>query len=233
MTSNWLFFIGDVPWKTIGGNMFGINAQFLKEGFTGWLSLLWLHPHQADRIVHLGTDSESKHKVVYQGPYTSRSTTKPHGAWSFHPNIENYPSAVEPGSLVLVVKFHFRGEEEEALETLFGRVRGTTNVFIAMGTNVPAVGVRIYQDEEILAMRDFHIHAIVLGEVHEGLKAFMGGLGARQSHRLFELGHSRWVAFAYSGIRHSCSPFKGHTSLYSDIRHLKGIRTCITALMVQ
>ena len=164
--------IGDGPWKTIGGDMFGINAQFLKEGFTGWLSLLWLHPNQAERIVHLGHDSEAVQKVVYQGPYTSSSTTKPHGAWSFHPRIENYPSAVEPGSLVLVVKVHFRGEEEQALETLFGRVRGTTNVFTAIGTNVPAVGVRIYQDEEITAMRDFHIHAIVLGEVHDGLKAF-------------------------------------------------------------
>ena len=128
-------------------------------------------PGHPERIVHLGHDSESEQKVVYHGPYNSSRATKPHGAWSFHPKVENYPSAVEPGSLILVVKFHFRGEDKHAQETLFGRVRGTTNVFIAIGTVVPVVGLRIYQDEEIAAMRNFHIHAIVLGDIHDGIRA--------------------------------------------------------------
>jgi hypothetical protein len=113
---------------------------------------------------------ESEQKVVYQqGVY--HAGTKPHGAWNFHPRVKNYPSAVEPGSLVLAVKFHCRGEDEHARQTLFGRVRGTTNVLIAIGTIVEPVGLRIYQDEEITAMRNFHIHAIVLGDTNDCIMA--------------------------------------------------------------
>jgi hypothetical protein len=164
-----IVFTEGAPWKTIAGDAFGTGTQLLSKGFVGCISLLWAHPNRPGRVVHLGHDWDSGPKVVYrQSPY--HAGTKPHGAWGFHPSVDNFPSAVEPGSLILAVRLHHKGEDEKTQQTLFGRVRGTTNVFIAIGTIVEQIGIRIYQDAEIAAMRDFHIHAIVLGDADEGLK---------------------------------------------------------------
>ena len=140
-----------------------------RKDFSTFMSLLWLHPNQPEKYVHLGYDRDSKPKVVFQR--VGDAGTNPHGAWNLHPFVSDrcgapysYPSAVDPKSPVLAVRFNCRGVEVHSSETLLGRVRVTLNVFVAIGTVVDGVGIRIYQDEEIAAMRDFHIHAVVLGD---------------------------------------------------------------------
>ena len=130
------------------------------------MSLLWLHPNQPERYVHLGFDRDSKSKVVFHRD--GDAGTNPHGSWTLHPVVSDrcgapytYPSAVDPKSPMLAVRFNSRGVEEHSEQTLLGRIRGPLSVFIAIGTVVHGVLIRIYQDEEITAMCDFHIHAYV------------------------------------------------------------------------
>ena len=167
------------PWKTIAGNAFGTDTQLLRtaiEGdafgtdtqvpgmdFKGELSLLWAHPGQPSKIVTLGHDTADVPKVVYRYiPYYRG--TEPHGVWCFRPAVTNFPSSVEPGSSsILAVTFHHQGKEALQQQTFFGLVGGTKNVFIAVGTDVVGVGPRFYQNKEIVAMKEYHILAIILG----------------------------------------------------------------------
>jgi hypothetical protein len=155
--------------RAIAGDAFGTDTQVLSKDFVGCINLLWAHPNRPSQVVTLGHDTDSVPKVVYRhNPY--HEGTKPHGVWSFHAAVANFPSSVEPESSILAVRFHHQGVDARTQQTLFGLVRGTANVFIAIGTNVENVGVRIYQDPELAAMRDFHIHAIVLGGAEEASK---------------------------------------------------------------
>jgi hypothetical protein len=174
------------PWKTIAGNAFGTDTQLLRRAiagdafgtdtqvpgkdFVGELSLLWAHPGQPSKIVTLGHDTDSVPKVVYRyKPY--HGGTEPHGVWSFRGAATNFPSSVEPGSsTILAVTFHHQGKEALQQQTFFGLVRGTKNVFIAIGTDVEKAGPRFYQDSEISAMKDYHILAIILGGAEEALR---------------------------------------------------------------
>jgi hypothetical protein len=179
-----LVFKDGSPWKTIAGNAFGSDTQLLSraiagdafgtntqvpgEDFKGELSLLWAHPGRASKIVTLGYDTGTQRpKVVYRyKPY--HGGTEPHGVWSFRPADTNFPSSVEPGSsTILAITFHHQGKEELQQETFFGLVRGTKNVFIAIGTDVERAGPRFYQDKEINAMKEYHIIAIILGGADE------------------------------------------------------------------
>ena len=56
-----------------------------------------------------------------------------------------------------MLKFHYQGNTTRETITLYGRLEGATHVFRAIGYVDKKSRVRVYSDEELLILKDWHI----------------------------------------------------------------------------
>ena len=112
---------------------------------------MYCHPGRKEANLSLGF-SNGVCKVSYDGK-------QPTGFWSLN-HLETgteIPSGIEETQPVLCVAFHVKGIEALQQTTVYGTVKGTTNVWRAIGCADQEGRVRIYGDREMSILERWHV----------------------------------------------------------------------------
>ena len=125
-----------------------------EDGVMRWIEdFVYMHPGKPETSLRIGISGANEFKVSWNGEAAT-------GTWSTYrllPGGMKLPSGIDTAHPILMLKFHYQGNTTRETITLYGRLEGATHVFRAIGYVDKESCVRIYSDDELLILKNWHI----------------------------------------------------------------------------
>ena len=124
------------------------------DGVMRWIEdFVYMHPGKPETSLRIGISGANEFKVSWNGEAAT-------GTWSINnllPTGIELPSGIDTARPMLILKFHYKGDKTRETSTVYGALQGATHVFRAIGYVDTESGVRVYDDNELKILKDWHI----------------------------------------------------------------------------
>ena len=127
-----------------------------------WIEdFVYMHPGKPETSLRIGISGANEFKVSWNG----EAATGNWGTYTLLPSRMKLPSGISTAHPILMLKFHYQGNTTRETNTLYGRLEGATHVCRAIGYVDKESCVRIYSDDELLILKNWHI--VLVGTYRE------------------------------------------------------------------